>query len=65
MKNKISEFRKAQKLTQPQLAAILNLSNYQSIQAIELGKNTPSVEVALRLARALKTTVEELFQLDD
>lgn len=65
MKNKISEIRKAQKLTQPQLAALLNLSNYQSIQAIELGRNIPSVEFALRLAKALNTTVEELFQLDD
>ncbi len=65
MKNKISEFRKSCNLTQPQLAALLGYNNYQVIQSIELGKRTPSVDIAIRLARALNTTVEELFQVED
>ncbi len=35
----------------------------QSYAAIESGRSVPSTEVALRLARALGTSVEELFQL--
>lgn len=65
MKNKISEFRKAQKLTQPQLAEKLGYTNYQVIQQIELGRRTPAVDTAIRIARALNTTVEELFELED
>ncbi len=65
MKNKISLIRKAQKLTQAQLATLVGFPNYQSLQAIESEKNIPSVETALRLARALNTTVEELFILED
>lgn len=35
----------------------------QTIIAIEKGNYNPSIELALRVARALGTTVEELFQL--
>lgn len=65
MKNKISEFRNAQKLTQPQVAELAKLSNYTVVQRYEKGKIEPSVSTAIRLARALHTTVEELFILDD
>lgn len=37
----------------------------QSYAAIESGRSTPSVEVALRLARGLGCTVDELFRLED
>ena len=36
----------------------------QTIVAIERGNYNPSVELALRLARALSAQVEELFQLE-
>lgn len=65
MKNLLSTIRKSKNLTQPQLAELLNMTNYQSIQAIESGRNIPSVEVALRLARALECKVEDLFELED
>lgn len=64
MKNKIAEFRKAQNLTQRQLAEKLNIY-YQVLQRWENGERAPTVETALRLARVLNTTVEELFQLED
>mgnify|MGYP002295246432 CR=1 FL=1 len=64
MKNKIAEFRKAQNLTQRQLAEKLNIY-YQVFQRWENGERAPTVETALRLARVLNTTVEELFQLED
>ena len=65
MKNKIYEFRKLKKLTQPQLAELAKLPNYTVVQNYEHGRRTPSLESAIRLAKALNTTVEELFQLDD
>jgi putative transcriptional regulator len=37
----------------------------QSIIAIEKGRFTPSIQTALRLARALDTTVDRLFWLTD
>ncbi len=37
----------------------------QTIVAIEKGNYNPSVELALRLARVLGTTVEELFVLEE
>lgn len=65
MKNKISQFRKTNHLTQRQLAELLGYKNYQYIQQIENNICEPSVSVAIRLASALSTTVEELFILDD
>jgi len=37
----------------------------QTINAIEGGDYSPSVKLALLLARKLNTNVEELFQLDE
>jgi DNA-binding XRE family transcriptional regulator len=47
-------------LTQTQLAARAGVSR-QLIAAVEAGQNTPAVDAALGLARALATSVEELF----
>lgn len=50
-------------LSQAELAERVGVSR-QTIVAIERGNYNPSVALALRLARALSTTVEELFVLD-
>jgi DNA-binding XRE family transcriptional regulator len=47
-------------LTQVELAARAGVSR-QLIAAVEAGRNAPAVDAALSLARALGTTVEELF----
>jgi DNA-binding XRE family transcriptional regulator len=47
-------------LTQTELAVRAGVSR-QLIAAVEAGRNTPAVDAALRLARALASTVEELF----
>ena len=65
MKNRIAEFRKALKMTQPQLAELAKLPSYTVIQGYEHGRRSPSLESGIRLARALNTTVEELFELED
>lgn len=64
MKNRIRELRKAQGYRQEDLAAALGVSR-QTIIAIENSKYNPSLELAMRLARFLQTTVEELFTLED
>jgi DNA-binding XRE family transcriptional regulator len=46
--------------TQTELAARAGVTR-QLVAAVEAGRNTPSVDAALRLARALATSVEELF----
>jgi putative transcriptional regulator len=51
-------------LSQQALAERVGVSR-QTIISIEKGRFRPSVELALRLARALDTTVEQLFVLDD
>lgn len=65
MKNKISYFRKQKGLTQPQLAELAKLTSYTLVQRYERGARVPCVDIAIRLARALDTTVEELFIVDD
>ena len=65
MKNFLAERRRQLNLTQPQVSAKAKLSNYTALQRYERGVVMPSVEVALRLANALETTVENLFQLED
>ncbi len=49
-------------LTQQELADKVSCSR-QTINSIESGKFSPSVELALKLAQALSATVEELFML--
>jgi putative transcriptional regulator len=47
-------------LSQQQLAAAVCASR-QTIRSLERGRSTPSVTLALAIARALDSTVEELF----
>lgn len=51
-------------LSQQELADMVAVSR-QTIAAIERGNYSPSVKLALLLARKLETTVEELFQLEE
>lgn len=64
MKNRIKALRKSRGYRQEDLAAALGVSR-QTIIAIENDKYNPTLELAMRLARYLGTTVEELFQLED
>ena len=65
LRNKLRELRKTGGgLTQQELAELAGVTR-QSIISIEQGRYRPSVELALKLARALGCSVEELFQLAD
>ena len=64
MKNRIRELRKAMGSRQEDLAAAVGGSR-QTIIAIENDKYDPTLGLAMRLARYLETTVEELFFLEE
>lgn len=64
MKNNIKVERTRLNLTQEDLARKTGVSR-QSVNAIESGKYTPSTVLALKIARELGKTVEELFELEE
>jgi putative transcriptional regulator len=60
LKNGIKTMRAQRGLSQAELAKALNVSR-QTINAIETERYTPSLPLALALARHFGTTVEEMF----
>jgi putative transcriptional regulator len=64
MKNKIKIQRAIHNLTQAELAEKIGVSR-QTINAMELGKYTPSTILALKIAKLFGKNVEDIFQLED
>lgn len=62
LSNNLEEIRKAAGLTQLELSECAEVSR-KSINAIENGIYVPSTVLALKIAKTLKCTVEELFKL--
>jgi putative transcriptional regulator len=60
MKNKLKVYRAMHDLTQEQLAERVDVTR-QTINAIEQGKYSPSLELAFRLAGLFGVTIEDLF----
>lgn len=54
--------REAQGKTQKEVAELAGVS-FRGYQNYELGIRKPSVDVAQRIAKALNSTVEELFKI--
>ena len=63
MRNDIKRLRKDAGLRQEDLAKTLGVSR-QTIIAIENDKYSPTLELAMRLARELGKSVEEIFHLE-
>lgn len=63
MQSKLRELRTVANLSQAELADRLGVSR-QTINAIETQRYDPSLELAIRIARLFKTTVEEVFHVD-
>ena len=63
MQNEVRERRTAAGLSQGDLATAMSVSR-QTINSIETGRYTPSLPLALALARYFETTVEEMFHED-
>lgn len=62
LKNRLREVRARLNLTQADLAGMAGVSR-KTINTVENGVFIPSTDLALKVARALGTTVEEIFQL--
>lgn len=62
--NSLKEIRNERNLQQYDLAIAIGSSN-RTISRIERGDRNVSVEYALRLARYLNLSVEQIFTLDD
>ena len=63
MKNRVRQLRTERELSQGQLAAAMCVSR-QTINSIEQGRYTPSLGLAMKLARHFSSTVEEVFEDD-
>ena len=64
MRNEVRNLRTANKLSQQQLAEAMDVSR-QTINSIEKERYTPSLPLAMALAKYFATTVEEVFHADD
>ena len=60
MKTRIKEFRARYDMTQEDLARKIGVRR-ETIVFLEKGKYNPSLKLAYDVARALKTTIDELF----
>ena len=64
MRTRIKELRARHNLTQDNLAKKVGVRR-ETILYMEKGKYSPSLKLAYDVAKALKTTIDELFLFDD
>ncbi len=64
MKTRIKEFRARYDLTQEDLAKKVGVRR-ETILFMEKGKYNPSLKLAYDVAKALQTTIDELFIFED
>jgi putative transcriptional regulator len=65
IRNRIRELRQGRAdFTQEKLAAACGVTR-QTIIALEAGKYAPSLELAFKLALALDTTLDDVFQYEE
>jgi len=64
MRTRIKELRARHDLTQEDLAKKVGVRR-ETILYMEKGKYNPSLKLAHKVAKALKTTIDDLFVFDD
>lgn len=64
LKNRVKELRARYGFTQSDLGKQVDVTR-QTIAFIEKGEFSPSITLALKLAKALQTNVNELFWLEE
>lgn len=64
MKTKMKEYREKLGITQEALAEKVDVSR-QTILFLEKGKYNPSLRLAYRISRILKTSIEDIFSFED
>ena len=63
MQTKLKVYRAMHKLTQEDLAKAIGVTR-QTVIAMEKGKYNPSLELAFKIARYFKVTIENIFIYD-
>jgi len=63
VRNFVQDYRNKHKVTQEELGRVIGVTR-QTIIAIEKGNYTPSVLLALKIAKYFNTTVENLFTIE-
>lgn len=64
MRNKVRELRRMGSLSQADLGTAMGVSR-QTVNAIEVGRYSPSLTLAVKLARYFGQPVEEVFHVDE
>jgi putative transcriptional regulator len=64
VKTRIKEFRAKAGMTQEELARLVGVRR-ETIVFLEKGKYNPSLKLAYRVAKALDSTIEEVFIFDE
>ena len=64
MRTNIRELRESRNMSQKVLGELVGVSR-QTINYIELGKTSPKITVALKIAKVFNIPVEEVFELED
>ncbi|MGC5166232.1 helix-turn-helix transcriptional regulator [Luteimicrobium sp. DT211] len=63
MRNRVRELRSSRGLSQGQLGTALGVSR-QTVNAIETERYTPSLPLALSIAKFFEVSVEEMFHVE-
>lgn len=64
IENELKVFRARKDITQKELAEEVDVSR-QTVNAIETGKYSPSLELALKISNYFDTNIEEIFRLEE
>ena len=64
MNNEVQKYRKINKITQEDLAKMVNVTR-QTIISIEQGKYIASLPLALKIAKVFNVKVEDVFSLGE
>lgn len=62
--NNIREVREKQSLTQADLAEMVGVSR-QTIISLEKGSYNPSLELAFKISKVLKASIDDLFRMEE
>ena len=62
--NRLKEYRSSQRLNQTELGKLAGVSR-QTISLIERGDYSPSVTLALKIARIFQVSVEDIFMYEE
>ena len=62
--NRLKEYRSSQRINQTELGKLAGVSR-QTISLIERGEYSPSVTLALKIARIFQVSVEDIFMYEE